>query len=851
MPGRGSAPAPPSQLLEFVRCAYSLKNEAGGEKLVVTLMGYLQRALAHPRRKEARRICQWDPEYKAFRSGSPMSLDCLLAAGFSVKETDANGTPYLVLSGVSVPVLRQYVEVCKRLLMSGDGVEAEAAGRKQEQPSALASARRESPAGVGRRAASPRRVVGAPGKRPSDARDADAERPMIETLQEMISGLISELERHASASNETSSSPPPNATDDGRKPQEPPSRAPVHYRVYRSPAFPGLPGMGLPFMGGGGDGDEEGEVAALERRLRSAALPAEADEVATRELKRLRRMSPMHSEYSTLIDYLEWIADLPWNKSTPERLSVAAARAQLDDDHYAMSKVKGRILESLAVCQLRGDTKGSIMCMLGPPGIGKTSLGKSIAAALGRDFYRVSLGGVHSEAEVRGHRRTYVGALPGLILQAMKKCGSNNAVIMLDEIDKLGRNSLNGDPSSALLEVLDPEQNQAFRDHFLALPFNLSRVLFIATANEIEGIPRPLRDRMELIEMHGYTVEEKIQIARRHLLKKQQEVHGLPPGTLTVSDEILDTLISGYTREAGVRELERQIAALCRSAAAKLIAQREGADETTDTADDHHAPANAPAANSAANLGPAMSPMSIGYDELVEALGPPKFDAERDVVARLQKPGTALGLAWMPFGGEVLFVEAEVMRGKGQVQLTGQLGDVMQESAKAALSWIRAHAAELHLSLLDDEESLLSKRDVHIHFPAGAISKDGPSAGVTITTALVSALTGRLVRADTAMTGEVTLRGVVLPVGGVKEKVIAAHRTGVRRIILPEQNKKDLREMPQTVKDEVTFIFASNVRQVLDAALMPESGTQPEPSTADGPEPTGLEDSHPHQPATI
>jgi len=594
-------------------------------------------------------------------------------------------------------------------------------------------------------------------------------------------------------------------------------------------------------------------VPLLERKLRAASLPKEAEDVAQRELKRLRRMSPMHSEYSTLVDYLEWIAELPWNVSSPEMLSIGGARRQLEQDHFGMDKVKARILEYLAVCKLKGDTKGSLLCMLGPPGIGKTSLGKSIADALHRDFYRVSLGGIHSEAEVRGHRRTYVGALPGLILQAVKKCGSNNCVIMLDEVDKLGRSSHNGDPASALLEVLDPEQNQNFRDHFLSLPFNLSRVLFIATANEIEPIPRPLRDRMEVIEMTGYTVEEKTEIATRHLLPKQLREHGLTPEHLTMDTGVMDALISGYTMEAGVRELERQLAAICRSVAARVARASESdeddcaagataedgaaANGTADGADSATAGSSATdAADGGASADGAVGEeagvaaagdaaeedegRAISVERLSAVLGPPKFDGLKDTAQRISRPGIATGLAYTSVGGAILFVEAERMGGSGQLMLTGQLGDVMQESAKAALSWIRSHAIPLGLSA-SGTRHLFNATDLHIHFPAGAMPKDGPSAGVTITTALVSLLTGRTVRSDVAMTGEVTLRGNVLPVGGIKEKVVAAHRAGIRDVIMPAKNEKDLQELPPSVLAGISFTFVTHVEQVLQAALLP------------------------------
>jgi ATP-dependent Lon protease len=513
-------------------------------------------------------------------------------------------------------------------------------------------------------------------------------------------------------------------------------------------------------------------------------------------------MPPLFPEYAGIVDYLSFLADLPWNATGPMKVELSSAREQLEADHYGVEKVKERVLEHLAVAKLKGgDMRGSILLLHGPPGIGKTSLGKSIADALDRNFHRVSLGGVHSESEIRGHRRTYVGAMPGLILQGVKKCGSNQCVMMLDEIDKLGRNALHGDPTAALLEVLDPEQNQNFRDQYLNIPYNLSSVLFIATANDLDPIPRPLRDRMEVIEMSGYTVEEKTEIARRHLLPKQLRLHGLAEGDIAVPPEIIDELISTYTREAGVRELDRLLAALCRSVAARKAEAEEQASPklrrgAREIADPVHGP-------------------EVTTERLAAVLGPPRFDGPRDNAHRTSKPGVAAGLAMTAVGGDLLYVEAEQMPGHGNLMLTGQLGDVMQESAKAARSWLRAHAAELGI------EGTLNTTDLHLHFPAGAIPKDGPSAGVTITTALVSLLTGRRVRPDLAMTGEVTLRGVVLPVGGVKEKVVAAHRAGMRTVVLPAKNEKDLRELPPNVLDAMEFRFVKEVDEVLAAALLP------------------------------
>ena len=506
---------------------------------------------------------------------------------------------------------------------------------------------------------------------------------------------------------------------------------------------------------------------------------------------------------------------------------------QLEADHFGMEKVKKRVLEYLSVCKLKGDLRGSILCLLGPPGIGKTSLGRSVADALNRDFYRVSLGGVHSEAEVRGHRRTYVGAMPGLILQALKKCGTNNCVVMLDEIDKLGRNSLNGDPSSALLEVLDPEQNHAFRDHFLNLPFNLSKVLFIATANDMDTIPRPLRDRMEVIEMSGYTVQEKVQIARRHLLPKQRKHHGLQEGEIDLDFPAIDALITGYTLEAGVRELDRQLAALCRSVAARAAEAAEVKESVGTSLAPVCAHEEGESSNSAAADGSVdgndegCTRDVVSVEDLEAVLGPPKFDGPRENMQRVSKAGIAVGLAYTPVGGDVLFVEAETMDGRGEVTITGSVREVMVESVKIAIGWVRAHAAELGICEEGEAKHLLNGTDLHIHFPAGAMPKDGPSAGVTIATAIVSLLTGRMVRSDLAMTGEITLRGLVLPVGGIKEKLIAAHRAGMTNILIPAKNERDLRELPPFVLDEMSITLVHEVSDVLAAALSPVHAIKP------------------------
>lgn len=615
---------------------------------------------------------------------------------------------------------------------------------------------------------------------------------------------------------------------------------------------PGGGGIGFPQVGGPqmGDEEEDDEIPDIIARLEEAQLPEEAREVADRELKRLQRMSPRDPEYSTLIEYLNWMADLPWSKCTEDRLTIRAARDQLEADHFGMQAVKSRILEYLSVCKLKGDMRGSILCFHGPPGIGKTSLGKSIADSLNRDFYRVSLGGVHTEAEVRGHRRAYVGAMPGLILQALKKCGTNNCVIMLDEIDKLGQQSHNGDPSAALLEVLDPEQNQNFRDHFLNHPFNLSRVLFIATANDLDPIPRPLLDRMEVIEMSGYTVEEKVEIARRHLLPKQRRQHGLGDSDIQMEVPAIDALISGYTREAGVRELDRKIGALCRFAAARVAVAAEAAEAESlseplaESEIEFEATIQSATDDLTDGVADAVSSRDKGEEhtadttwtggmlhekDLVNILGPPIFDGPRDNENRVWKAGIATGLAYTPVGGDVLFVEAETMSGRGELTITGSVQDVMAESVKIATGWVRAHAKEIGIPL--NGNMLLNGTDLHIHFPAGAVPKDGPSAGVTITTAIVSLLTGREVRPDLAMTGEISLRGLVLPVGGIKEKLIAAHRAGMKHVLIPAKNVMDLRKLPASVLDEMKVTPVKDIEEVLAAALQPLA-TTPQDQTA-------------------
>jgi ATP-dependent Lon protease len=541
--------------------------------------------------------------------------------------------------------------------------------------------------------------------------------------------------------------------------------------------------------------DEEGvEIAELRKRIDEAKLPEETLKVANKEFKRLSQMNPASAEYTVSHTYLDWILDLPWSVSTEDNLDIVKASEVLERDHYGLDKVKKRILEYLAVRKLKNDMKGPILAFIGPPGVGKTSLGRSIASALGRKFVRLSLGGVHDEAEIRGHRRTYIGALPGRIIQALEKAGSNNPVFMLDEVDKLGTD-FRGDPSSALLEVLDPEQNFSFSDHYLEVPFDLSKVLFIATANMIEPIPPPLRDRMEIIEIPSYVEDEKLHIAKSFLVPKQIGEHGLKNEQLTFEDDAVRGMISGYTREAGVRNLERQIATVSRGVA------RDVADGSIQKA-------------------------TVKKDDLIKYLGQRKFFS--DVAERINRPGIAVGLAWTPVGGDILFIEATKMEGDGKLILTGQLGDVMKESAQAALSFIASNARALGIP-----EDFRKKQDVHVHVPAGAVPKDGPSAGVTMLTALTSLLTGRLVRNDLAMTGEITLRGAVLPIGGVKEKVLAAHRAGIKTVLLPERNKLDLDEIPKSVlgKDAMQFHFVKEMSDVLAFALLPkqeQKGTMPQ-----------------------
>jgi ATP-dependent Lon protease len=529
--------------------------------------------------------------------------------------------------------------------------------------------------------------------------------------------------------------------------------------------------------------EDEGaaEVEELSKQIAEAAMPEEVEKQARKELKRLERMPEGAAEHGMIRGYLEWLIELPWKKDAQAAIDINEARRVLDEDHYGLEKIKRRILEYLAVRKLNPEGKSPILCFVGPPGVGKTSLGQSIAKATGRKFARVALGGVHDEAEIRGHRRTYVGALPGNIIQALRKAGTSHTVMMLDEIDKLGAGGFHGDPGSALLEVLDPEQNSTFRDNYLAVPYDLSRVMFVCTANVLDTIPGPLRDRMEIIQLPGYTAEEKLQIAKRYLVRRQLEAAGLKAEQCEIADDALMTLITDYTREAGVRNLEREIGNVCRYVAVRIA---EGASER----------------------------MAVTPEVVVNILGAKKFEAE--VMMRTGIPGVATGLAWTPVGGDILFIEAARSPGKGHLTLTGQLGDVMKESATAALTLVKSKAESLGIA-----PEVFEKSDIHVHVPAGATPKDGPSAGVAMFTALASLLTGRPVRNDVAMTGEISLRGLVLPIGGVKEKVLAAMRAGITTVMLPERNRRDVEDVPQEARDQLTFVFLQDVEQALATAL--------------------------------
>jgi ATP-dependent Lon protease len=536
-----------------------------------------------------------------------------------------------------------------------------------------------------------------------------------------------------------------------------------------------------------GEGDEGGgELDELDKTIAAAGMPAEVEEHTRKELKRLRRMNEASPEYGMVRSYLDWMVALPWGKTDAEDIDIERARRVLDEDHYGLEKVKRRILEYLAVRKLNPQGRSPILCFVGPPGVGKTSLGQSIARALGLKFVRASLGGVHDEAEIRGHRRTYIGALPGIIAQNLRKVGTRNPVFMLDEIDKLSA-SFHGDPASALLEVLDPEQNSTFRDNYIAQPFDLSRVLFVATANVLDTIPGPLRDRMEIIQLSGYTSEEKLQIARRFLVRRQLQANGLQESQVSVTDAALTKVIDDYTRESGVRNLEREIGSLLRYAAMQVASGNS-------------------------------THVQIDVGDVVAILGPGRF--ENEIAQRTSVPGVATGLAWTPVGGDILFIESARLPGRGKLILTGQLGEVMKESAQAALSLVKAQADELGI-----DPKVFERSDVHVHVPAGAIPKDGPSAGVAMFVSLASLLKGQAVRPDVAMTGEISLRGLVLPVGGIKEKTIAAARAGIRKVILPARNRRDLEDIPQSTRSLLEFVWVERVSEALEVALGPTSGS--------------------------
>jgi len=546
-----------------------------------------------------------------------------------------------------------------------------------------------------------------------------------------------------------------------------------------------------------GEGEEgkAAEMAELDAAISKAGMPKEIEEQARKELRRLQRMPEAAGEYGMVRTYLDWLIELPWALPEEKPIDIIEARRILDEDHYDLDKIKRRIIEYLAVRKLAPHGKAPILCFVGPPGVGKTSLGQSIARAMGRKFVRVSLGGVHDEAEIRGHRRTYIGALPGNIIQAIRKTGSRDCVMMLDEIDKLG-SGIQGDPGAALLEVLDPEQNNTFRDNYLGVPFDLSRVVFITTANMLDTVPGPLRDRMEIISLAGYTADEKLEIAHRYLVRRQMEANGLKPGQVEIDDDALRDIVQNYTREAGVRSLERQIGQALRNAAVRIAEGQSG-------------------------------PIRITRDDLTPILGAARFESE--TAMRTSVPGVATGLAWTPVGGDILFIEATRIPGSGRLILTGQLGDVMKESAQAALSIVKNRAAALGI-----DASRFEKSDIHVHVPAGAIPKDGPSAGVAMFMALVSLMTERTVRSDTAMTGEISLRGLVLPVGGIKEKVVGAHRAGIKRIMLPARNRRDYDDIPETARKQIEFIWLERVEEAIAAAL--ESVTEAETAPASVPQ---------------
>jgi ATP-dependent Lon protease len=544
-----------------------------------------------------------------------------------------------------------------------------------------------------------------------------------------------------------------------------------------------------------GEADEgkSAEIAELEKAIANAHMPKEVDDQARKELRRLQRMPEAAGEYGMVRTYLDWLVDLPWALPEETPIDIAAARKILDEDHFGLEKIKRRIIEYLAVRKLSPDGKAPILCFVGPPGVGKTSLGQSIARAMNRKFVRVSLGGVHDEAEIRGHRRTYIGALPGNIIQAIRKAKTRDCVMMLDEIDKLG-SGIQGDPASAMLEVLDPEQNNTFRDNYLAVPFDLSRVVFIATANMLDTVPGPLRDRMEIISLSGYTASEKFQIARRYLVRRQLNANGLKPDQVEIADDALRGIIERYTREAGVRSLEREIGRVLRQSAMRVAEGETG-------------------------------PITITDGDLLSILGAPIFEDE--VAMRTSVPGVATGLAWTPVGGDILFIEATATPGGGRLILTGQLGEVMKESAQAALSIVKNRAVSFGI-----DPARFERTDIHIHVPAGATPKDGPSAGVAMFMALVSLMTDRTIRSDTAMTGEISLRGLVLPVGGIKEKIVAAHRAGLRHIMLPARNRKDFDDIPEEVRQQLTFTWLERVDEAVSAALEPAKANRTDESPA-------------------
>jgi ATP-dependent Lon protease len=544
----------------------------------------------------------------------------------------------------------------------------------------------------------------------------------------------------------------------------------------------------------GEEDDRQAEIDELRKKIEEAKMPEEARKAPEKELDRLAKMPPQAAEYTVSRTYMDWLVNLPWSITTDDKLDTVEAKKVLDEDHYDLEKIKDRILEYLAVRSLKKDLKGPILCFAGPPGVGKTSLGKSIARAMDRKFIRQSLGGVRDEAEIRGHRRTYIGSLPGRIIQGIKRAGTNNPVFMLDEIDKVGTD-FRGDPSSALLEVLDPEQNHSFSDHYLEVPFDLSKVFFICTANVLDTIPPALRDRMEVLRLPGYTEEEKLEIARAHLVPRQIAEHGLDSEQIEITEEAIRAVTNSYTREAGVRNLDREMANVCRKVARRFV---EG---QTDK-------------------------VTVAEETITDLLGPVRFF--RELSERMDRSGVAIGLAWTQVGGEILFVESSRMRGKGKVTITGRLGDVMKESAMAALTWIRSNAEQLRL-----DPVLFDKSDFHIHIPAGAIPKDGPSAGVTLITSLISLLTGIPVAEELAMTGEVTLRGKVLPVGGIKEKIIAAKSAGIKRVILPTKNEKDLEDVSEPVRKALKFQFVDEVEDVLDLAFGDALRDRPEITSAD------------------